>query len=107
MVPQLAEILVAQPEQRCAIELRVSAYVVVRVRMQRLAIAVAPLFTRVVLRVLDDGARAPVVLLPRYKTAAFENQDPLACGCELIGERAAARACADDDYVIVHDQSPF
>jgi hypothetical protein len=42
----LAEVLPAKPEQRRSVEFRVAADVVVRVGVERLAVAVAPLLLR-------------------------------------------------------------
>ena len=101
VVANLAEVLLAQPEQRGAVELGVAADVVVGVRMERLAVLVLPHFLGVVLRLDVDRPRAPVVLLAADVVAALEQQDPLAGRGEVIGERAAARAGADDDHVVV------
>src|ERR687888_1629451 len=101
MVPQLAEILLTQTEQRSAIEFGISTDVVVRVRMKRPAVLVLPGLLRVVLRLDVDGPRAPVVLLTWHVVAALEQQDPLARRREVIGEGAAAGTGADDDYVVM------
>ena len=50
LVAELAEVLSPQAEQRRAVELGVAADVVVRVRVQRLAVPVAPQLLGVVLR---------------------------------------------------------
>ena len=70
-------------------------------RVQWLAVNVAPGFFGVVLSVEVDRARAPVVFLARHVIAAFKQQDLLTGGREFVGERAAARARADNDYVVV------
>ena len=44
VMPELAEVFLAQTKQRRAVELRIAADVVVRVRMQLLAVVVAPDF---------------------------------------------------------------
>ena len=71
VVAQLAEIPIAQSEQRGAVELGVAAHIVVGVRMQRLAVLVGPLLPGVVLGVEHDGFRAPVVLLAGNESAAL------------------------------------
>ena len=101
VVTNLAEVLFAKPEQRRAVELGVAADVVVRVRVERLAVLVLPHLLGVVFRLDVDRPRAPVVLFAADVVAAFEQQDPFAGWGEVIGQRAAARAGADDDHVVV------
>jgi hypothetical protein len=96
-----AEILLAEPEQSRAVEFRVAADVVVRVRVQGLACAVVPGLFGVVLALDVDGARLPVVALARDVPPALQQQNPLARGREAVRESAAARAGADDDHVVV------
>src|SRR5689334_3373261 len=97
----LAEILLAKPEQRCSVEFRIAADVVIRVRAQRFAVRVLPRFLRVVLGFQHDGLRAPVVFLTRKIVAALDNEDLLAGRSQPICESAAARSAAYDDYVVV------
>src|SRR5262249_35652818 len=73
-----SEVLAAQPEQRCPVELRVSAHVVIGVRMQFFAIDIAPFFFRVVFGFDVDGLRIPVVLLTPDVIAALEDQNSFA-----------------------------
>ena len=98
---QLAEILFAQPEQRRAIELSISADIIVRVRVERLAVPVVPGFLSVVFGFQVDGAGAPVVLLAGHVVSALQQQDALAGRGQAVGQRATARPCPDDDHVIV------
>jgi hypothetical protein len=70
-------------------------------RMQWVAVNIAPSLFGVVLGVEVDRAGAPVVLLARHVVAAFEQKNPLTGGRELVSQSAAARACADNDYVVV------
>ena len=77
---KLAEVLVAQTEQSGAVEFRVSADVVVGVRMERLAVLVVPHFFGVIFRLDVDGARAPVVLLAPDVVAPLEQENPLPDG---------------------------
>ena len=101
VVADLAEVLLAQAEEGGAVEFGVPADVVVRVRMELLAVLVAPDFLRGVLAVDVDGLRAPVVLLAGDEVAALEHQDPLAGRGERPEQRPAAGARADDDDVVV------
>src|ERR1041385_593248 len=103
MVAQLAKIALAQPEQRGAVELRVAPDVVVRVGVEFLSVLVPPLFLRAVAALEHDGLRIPVLLLAGNVVAALEQQDALARGSKPVRQRAAARAGADeDDVVVVH-----
>src|SRR5437899_10132238 len=98
---QLAEATLPQPEQAGALKLRVAADVIVRVRMEFLAVLVPPLFLRAVAALEHDRLGVPVLLLARHVVAALEQQDALAGGSEPVGQRAAAGAGADDDDVIM------
>src|SRR5438093_7724676 len=75
--------------------------------MQVFAVPIAPDFLGVVLAVLVDGLRAPVVFFARHVRSALNEQDALAAGRQAIGQRSTARARADDDdvKVFVHDGS--
>ena len=104
VVPELAEVLFAQTVQRRAVELRRAADAVVHLRLEGLAVAVVPGVRRDV-AVLDEHVRGgPVLRLARQPVAALEQQDPLARGSQMPRERAAARAAADDDHVVVAHQ---
>src|SRR5262249_8534303 len=95
------------PEQSSSIKLRVSADVVVRVRMQLGSVAIVPDFFGVILRLEIHRGGAPVVLLARNIVAALQNKNLLPRRCELRRERSAARPRADyDDVVMAHDSSP-
>src|SRR6266516_367612 len=98
---QLAEVALPQPEQRGAVELRVAPDVVVRVRVEFLSVLVPPLFLCAVAALEHDRLGVPVLLLAGNVDAALEQQDALAGGSEPVGQRAAARAGADDDDVIM------
>src|SRR5713101_2326999 len=106
----LAEILSAQPKQRGAVEFRVAADVVVRVRVQLFAVFVLPLFFRLILAFDVDRAAVPVVLLAVHVVAAFEQKNAFAGRSQLVGERAATRAGPDDDHIVLscrfHGRSP-
>src|SRR5262249_21597198 len=105
-VLHLTEVLAAKPEQRGAVELGVAADPVVRVRMEGLAVAVAPDLLRLILPREVDRPRAPVVRLAWHVVAALEEQDLLAGRGQRPRQRAAARARADDrDVVALHGPS--
>src|ERR1700756_2693361 len=97
----LAEILPAQTEQRRAVEFSISPDVVIRVRMERLPLFVAPFFFRLILAFQIDRARIPVGLLAGNVVAAFQDENALSGRCERMHERSTARARPDDDYVVV------
>ena len=107
VMADFAKIFFAQTEQSRAIKFCVAAHVVVRVWMQVFAVPIAPDFLGVVLAVLVDGLRAPVVFFARHVRSALNEQDGLAAGRQAIGQRSTARARADDDdvKVFVHDGS--
>src|SRR5690349_25083373 len=110
VMPNLTEVFFPQTKESSTVELRVTANKIIRVRVQRLAFAIAPRLFRVVFRFEVYGARAPVVLLARNIVTAFQDQDLLARGREFVGQRAATRARADDNYVVMivagHDHTP-
>src|SRR5215208_7178359 len=97
----LAEVFLAQAKQGCAVEFSVATDKIVCVWVQLFAINIAPRLSGVVPGVEVDGARAPVVLLARYVIAPLEEQDLFTGGREFVCERAAPRARADNDYVVV------
>src|SRR5215813_8838986 len=99
MMLDFAKILPAQAKQRSTIELRIAANIIVRVRMQRLAVSVAPNFPGVVLGIEVDSTRIPVILLAQHIVAAFEQQYMLARGRQRVSQRPSPRPSADDDYV--------
>src|SRR5215510_11796494 len=101
VMTNLAKIFFPQTKQCCAVKFGVAANVIVRVRMQFLTVRVTPGFLRVVPGFEVNGARAPVVLLARYVITTLKQQNLLAGWRELVSQRAATRACADDDYVVM------
>ena len=90
VVAQLAEVLLAQPVERRAVELRGAADEVVDLRLERRAALVVPRVRRDVAVLDEDVLREPVLRLPRQPVAALEQQDALARRREMAGERAAA-----------------
>src|SRR5687767_24591 len=65
VVPKLAEVLHAHAEQRRTVKLGVAADVVISVRVELLALLVAPAFLGVVFALKVDSARLPVVPFTR------------------------------------------
>src|SRR6516225_348223 len=100
MVAQLAEVLLAEAEERRAVELGVASHRVVGVRVERVALAVVPDLLRLVAALDVHPARVPVGLLPGDEVAALEEEDALAGGGQGLGQRPAAGAGADDDDVV-------
>src|SRR5471030_498299 len=100
-MPDLAEIGLAQTQQRGAIKLGVAADVVVYAGMEGFAVLVVPGFPGLILGLHEDGLRIPVVLLAPQEVAALDQQDALAAGRQAVRQRAAAGAAADDDDVVM------
>ena len=100
VVAELAEVLLAEPVERRAVELRRASDEVVDPRLERLALLVVPGVGRDVAVVHEHVLGRPVLRLARQPVAALEQEDPLARGGEVPRERAAARAGADDDDVV-------
>ena len=97
----LVEVPLAQAEEDRAVDLRVAAHVVLRVRPERDAVLVVPTLRGDVALAAEDLLGVPVLRLSWHVTATFQEQDPLARRRQPVGERAAARAGADDDDVVV------
>src|SRR5262245_28993050 len=98
---ELAEIFCAQAKQRRSEEFGVDADVVIRVRMEFLAVFVAPDFFGLVFPFEVDRAWIPIVLLARHVVAAFKNQNFLSGWSEFVGQSPTAGAAADDNYVVM------
>src|SRR5713226_1087545 len=97
----LAKIFLAKAEERGAVEFGVASDVVVRVRMERLAVLIAPLFLSLVLAFDIDGAGIPIGLLPAHVISALENQNAFSCGSKRMHQCSASCSGSDDDYVVV------
>ena len=82
MVAELAEVLWTQPEQCCAVELRVPPDVVVHLRWELTTVLVgSPELRRPDTCPLDEhSGGVPVVTLARQVVPAFEQEDSLAEG---------------------------
>src|SRR6185369_9742369 len=99
VVPELAEVLLPEPEQRRAIELRVPAHGVVGVRMERVSLPVVPDLLRLVPALDVDPSRVPVGLLPRDVVAPLQKENALPGGRKSMGQSAASCPGPDDDDV--------
>ena len=100
VVAHLPEVLLAQAIERCAVELRRAADVVVNLRLKGLAAPVVPSVRRDIAIVLEHVLRRPVLGLARKPVPTLEQQDPLPRRREVSRERAAAGPRADDDDVV-------
>src|SRR2546430_13734750 len=87
MVFDFAEILLAQTEQRCAIEFGIAADVVIRMWMQLCAIDVAPKFLGVVATFHVYCARIPILLLAPHERAAFDQENAFSTRSQLVRQR--------------------
>src|ERR1700739_3799121 len=70
-VTNLAQILATQAKQGCAVKFCVTADVIIRMRMKRIAVFVPPLFPRLVLCFYVDGVTVPIRLFAALIAAAF------------------------------------
>ena len=103
VVIELAEVLLAQPVQRRAVELRRAADEVVDLRLERLAVLVVPGVLGDVAVVDEDVGGRPVLRLARQPVAALDQQHPLAGRSQAVDEGAPAGAATDhDDVVVAH-----
>src|SRR6516162_6230991 len=75
MVPDLAEILLAQAEQRSAVEFGVAADVIMDAGLESSTVFAVPGLPRLVFRLYKDSGRVPVVALSWQEIAALEQQD--------------------------------
>ena len=101
VMPQLAEVLLAQTVKGRAVHLRRTADVVVDPGLERLAVRVVPGVGGDVAVVHEDRLGEPVLELARQPAATLEKQDALPRRCEVAGERAAAGTGTDDDHVVI------
>jgi hypothetical protein len=96
-----AEVLLAQAIERGAVHLSGTAHIVIRARLVALSLGIAPDIGGDVAALLEDFLRIPVLGLALEPTAAFQDQNAPARGCEMMRQGAAAGTAADDDNVIV------
>jgi hypothetical protein len=106
VVLELAEVLLAKAVERGAVQLGRAADEVVHLRLERLALGVVPGVLRDVAVLDEDVLGEPVRRLAREPAAPLEEKDLLAGRSQVMGQRPAACARADDDHVIgVHATS--
>src|SRR6516165_7217458 len=98
---QFTEVLAAQTKQSRAIELCVSADVVVGVRVKFAALAVGPDFSCLITGVQVNRRGTPVFLFSRHVAAAFQQKNALASGRQFGGQGSASGPGSDDDDVVV------
>src|SRR5438270_13831571 len=106
MVFDFAKVLLAQTEQRCAIEFGIAPDVVIRMWMQLCAIDVAPKFLGVVATFHVYCARIPILLLAPHERAAFDQENAFATRRQPISQGATARTGTDDNEIeiaVVHE----
>ena len=97
---QLAEVLLAKPVQRRAVELRRASDEVVHPRLKGLALRVVPRVRRDVAVVHEHALVRPVLGLAREPVAALEQKDALTRWSEVARERPSPCPGADDDDVV-------
>src|SRR5215510_14530650 len=84
VMANFAEVFFPEAEQRGAVEFRIAADVVIGVRMELSAVFVVPHFFGLVLSFEVYRPRIPVVFLPRNVATAFQEQNALAGGSQLM-----------------------
>jgi len=108
LVPELSEILLAHPEQRCSVHLGVAAHPIVRAGLEAPTLRILPGLVGRVLAVEEDASAVPVVTFAREPVSALDQQDPLAGGSQGMREGPASGTGSDDDDVVdafVHEVS--
>ena len=90
----------AQAKHRTAVDLGVAADIIAGAGTKFLSVLVPPQLCRVVALFLKHLGRIPVLLLARDEAASFQNKDSLSARGKTAGNRASARACANDDEVV-------
>ena len=101
VMTQLAEILLAQPVERGAVELRGASNEVMDLGLEGLTARVVPGVRRHVAVVHEHVLGEPVLRLAGQPVAALEQQDLPRGRSQVPDERAAAGAAPDDDHVIL------
>ena len=98
LVPELFEILLAQAEEGCAIDLGVPADVVAKAGMDFATLFVIHRFRGIV---FEGAFIAPVVLLARKERPALQDQDLLPARRDTVEQCASTRSSSDDDNVVM------
>src|SRR6202023_3194420 len=106
VMPDLAEILPAQPEQRRPVHLGVAADVIMNPGMEGASVAALPGLLRLVFRLNEYRGRIPILPLPRQIIPALQQQDALARRGEPVSQRAPSRAAADNDEIVTVRHAP-
>ena len=101
MVAQLAEVLLAQPVERRAVELGGAADAVMDLRLELLSVRITPGVGGDVAVLDEDLVGRDVLGLAGEPAPPFQQQDPLARRGEMARQRPAAGAGADDDDVVM------
>src|SRR5215471_19523647 len=97
----LTEVFLAQAEKGGAEEFGIASDVIVCVRMQLLAVGVAPDFLGLVLDFDVDHAWFPVILLAEHVAPSLQQQYSLAGRSEVIGERPSTCTSSDYDHIVM------
>src|SRR6516162_9431331 len=96
-----SEIFVAEAKQCGSIKLRVAANVIVRVRMERLALGIVPMLLGLILTFEVHQLRIPIGFLARNEVAALENEDLLPRRSQAMCQRSPAGTASNNDDVIM------
>src|SRR3954469_15176929 len=97
----LFKIALAKTEQCSAIHFAVAAYIIMNKRFKWLIIFIEPFIVRAIAANSYYFMCIPVLFFFRNKSAAFQNQNPLAAWCKFICHRTAAATGTDDDNVVM------
>src|SRR5215472_879739 len=97
----LTEVFLAQAKEGGAEEFGITPDVIVCVRMQLLAVGVAPDFLGPVLALDIDRAWFPVILLAADVAPSLQQQYSLAGCSEVIGESPSTRTSSDYDHIVM------
>src|SRR5207245_9941387 len=95
MVLELAEILLAEPQQHRAVDFGVPADVVVDAGMEGFVVLVLPALLGFVLALDEDRARIPVVLLARQIAPTFQRLNWLGRRCEVVSQSSSLGSAPD------------
>src|SRR5437763_1553588 len=95
------EILAPEPGQRRPIDFCVAAHVIMYARRERLPRFVLPHLRSLISFLIEYSLRTPVFRLLRQIIPTFHEQDTSAAVSQRIGQRPTARACPDDNDVVI------
>src|SRR4051812_44240186 len=94
-------------EQCSAIHFTVAAYIIMNKRFEWFIIFFKPFIVRAIAANSYYFMCIPILFFFRNKSAAFQNQNPLATRCKFIRHRAAAATGSDDDNVVMISHNFF